>query len=178
MEAAGKSLAFLPARCFFGLLSCQSSGFGVASSGRGLHRLPCNAAGFSSVIFSSLSQGVECCVSMVVALFRGALLMNAFWHGFALILEHLVKIDYGYLRSLCRLMESPGFVVDVVGDAHREKRVGDAPCEKRVDDALREKRVDDALREKRVDDALREKRVIDAPRERRVIDAPRERRVT
>jgi len=42
---------------------------GIVSSGWGSNRLPWNAAGFSSVMFSSLSLGVECCVSVVVVLY-------------------------------------------------------------------------------------------------------------
>ncbi len=40
----------------------------IVSSGWGSNRLPWNAAGFPSVMLSSLSVGVECCVSVVVML--------------------------------------------------------------------------------------------------------------
>ena len=48
-------------------------------------------------------------LGLSLALFRDALLVKTFWNGFALILEHLVKIDDDYSRG-CRLMKSPGFV--------------------------------------------------------------------
>ena len=56
-------------RCCWDILSQSSGGMGfrlgvtgIVSSGWGSNRLPWDAAGFSSVMLSSLSLGVECCV--------------------------------------------------------------------------------------------------------------------